>query len=216
LPGTTSRLSLPYPVGTDLVSVYPTASASQMATLDNAVLFTQGVISAIPAAGTAGRVYYGTDVKQFFQDTGSAWQTLSPATATACQAVRESSFTATTGSPNRVPLDTILIDQGGNFNTTIHNYTVPSTGIYEITSLVAVVSSAANQFLSSYIYQNGVGVVGAASWYSTAAFEVIGCHQPPTLLSCTVGDTLALWAEASAGSLSSIGQTPYINIKQVA
>lgn len=40
-------------------------------------LYRQGLLSAIGAAGTAGRLYYATDAKILFRDSGSAWEIVS-------------------------------------------------------------------------------------------------------------------------------------------
>jgi hypothetical protein len=45
-------------------------------TLDNAVTFSEGTLVSRPSASLAGRVYYATDVGRYYQDTGSAWETV--------------------------------------------------------------------------------------------------------------------------------------------
>ena len=82
MPGSTSRLDLPYPLGSEDVSAYPPVSETQMTTLDAAVLYTSGTLSAMPAANTleAGHRYYATDVGQELYNTGTSWIPVSSAT----------------------------------------------------------------------------------------------------------------------------------------
>ena len=79
---TTSRLSIPYPAGSDPVDVNGDLQSVAEA-LDDAALADQGLLSARPAAGTMGRLYRATDNGKVYWDTGSAWVAAGAATATA-------------------------------------------------------------------------------------------------------------------------------------
>ncbi len=79
---TTSRLSIPYPAGSDPVDVNGDLQSVAEA-LDDAALADQGLLSARPAAGTMGRLYRATDNGKVYWDTGSTWVACSAATATA-------------------------------------------------------------------------------------------------------------------------------------
>lgn len=74
----TSRLSLNYPEEGDGETNYPAVSVQQMDTLDDAVLVTEGTISARPAANTFEKdhVYKATDTKQWFMSDGTNWFTV--------------------------------------------------------------------------------------------------------------------------------------------
>lgn len=76
---TTTRLGLVQWVGGDPPSTIRTGNTTNMATLDNAVTVTSGVLSSIPAAGTAGRRYYATDSGIELWDTGTSWVPTGPA-----------------------------------------------------------------------------------------------------------------------------------------
>lgn len=78
----TSRLSIPYPAGSDPVDVNGDLQSVAEA-LDDAALADQGLLSARPAAGLMGRLYRATDDGKVYWDTGSAWVACSAATATA-------------------------------------------------------------------------------------------------------------------------------------
>lgn len=78
----TSRLSIPYPAGSDPVDVNGDLQAA-VEVLDDAALADQGLLSARPAAGLMGRLYRATDNGKVYWDTGSAWVAASAATATA-------------------------------------------------------------------------------------------------------------------------------------
>jgi len=86
MPGSTSRLSLPYPVPGDTVDVPRDVQALANA-LDPAApgasgslaWFAQGLASARPAPGVAGRQYFATDSNATYLDTGTAWISLGSA-----------------------------------------------------------------------------------------------------------------------------------------
>lgn len=73
MPTNTPRLNLSQPVGSDPPSQIRVSETANLNTLDNAVTFSEGTISARPAAGLAGRVYYATDTLLEYVDTGSSW-----------------------------------------------------------------------------------------------------------------------------------------------
>lgn len=70
----TSRLALPYPVGTQAADV-PTDMAALATALDIAVIYGQGVLASRPAFGIQGRLYMATDTspQTLYYDTGSSW-----------------------------------------------------------------------------------------------------------------------------------------------
>lgn len=70
---TTSRLALPYPVGSDSDS--PPADIQRLANaLDaNTVVYLEGTAAARPAAGAHGRFYYCTDTNAVYYDYGAGW-----------------------------------------------------------------------------------------------------------------------------------------------
>lgn len=78
----TSRLSIPYPAGSDPVDVNGDLQAA-VDVLDDAALADQGLLSARPAAGLMGRLYRATDNGKVYWDTGTVWADCSAATATA-------------------------------------------------------------------------------------------------------------------------------------
>ena len=78
MPGTTDRLALLQPVGTDAVSELRAAITQNAATLDNAAMFLQGTLAARPAAALDGRFYLATDTGQLFLDNGSSWVQIYP------------------------------------------------------------------------------------------------------------------------------------------
>ena len=75
MPGTpTTRLKLPLPAQSDPADV-PTDLGKLANALDpTAVVFLQGLASAKPAAGTAGRVFMATDTGAAYWDTGTMWR----------------------------------------------------------------------------------------------------------------------------------------------
>lgn len=72
----TSRLALPIPDSTDNESLFPGVNSTQMTTLDNAVLYSEGTLAARPAAAIKGRIYKATDTGVYSWDNGSAWLTM--------------------------------------------------------------------------------------------------------------------------------------------
>lgn len=89
----------------------PTASSVGAVPTTTATGFNAGLLSARPAAGTALRFYYATDLNTMFEDTGSAWVQLdqSPAIANSWTAVGHSYLQFNASSYNqRSRLDSIL------------------------------------------------------------------------------------------------------------
>lgn len=104
---TTSRLALDVVDSTDAVSDYPTADAQAKGVLDAAVTFTEGTISARPAAALAGQLYYATDTGAYYVSNGSTW-TVGPrpsdrgATNIATSQSTSSTSFATLATPDQV------------------------------------------------------------------------------------------------------------------
>jgi hypothetical protein len=78
VPNFTPRLALPYPIGSDLVSTFPTVDAQQAAILDNAMLYTEGNFASRPAVGAVehGHIYRSTDTGIWYQSDGTNWLTV--------------------------------------------------------------------------------------------------------------------------------------------
>jgi len=75
---TTSRLILAQVDGTDEVSVFPASFNADMATLDNAAIYSSGTLVARPAATAvvAGTLYLATDTALLYESNGTVWQTV--------------------------------------------------------------------------------------------------------------------------------------------
>ena len=73
--GTTTRLSIPFPSGTDAVNIYPPVASSAATILDNATVYTEGTLAALPAVGTVehGHLYRTTDKNTLQWSNGSVW-----------------------------------------------------------------------------------------------------------------------------------------------
>jgi hypothetical protein len=70
---TTPRYVLRYPVAADANNV-PSDMLNLATDLDNKICgYSQGLLSARPAAAISGRVYYATDTGFSYRDTGAAW-----------------------------------------------------------------------------------------------------------------------------------------------
>lgn len=73
MPATTTRLALPYPLGTDANNV-----PADMQKLANAIdgvatVFVQNTFANRPAAAVQGRIFAATDTSNVYYDTGTAW-----------------------------------------------------------------------------------------------------------------------------------------------
>jgi hypothetical protein len=76
--GSTARLALPYPLPSDPTNVPGDVQALATA-LDSAVTAEgAGLLSARPAAGTAGRIYRASDVPALYWDNGATWDQIWP------------------------------------------------------------------------------------------------------------------------------------------
>lgn len=82
MPGTTTgRWALAYPLGADAANTIDTTVQSLAEKLrDEGAQFAQGLMSALPAAGKAGRWYYATDRGVVLYDNGSTWVVPNPYT----------------------------------------------------------------------------------------------------------------------------------------
>jgi hypothetical protein len=73
----TSRLALPQPTGSDLISGGDDAISAGFATLDNAAIFASGTFASRPAASAlAGKLYYATDTGALYLSVGGVWVTI--------------------------------------------------------------------------------------------------------------------------------------------
>lgn len=80
MPGTTTRLGLPFSQGTDLAStIDDTMEALAEAVAAGVLVYDEGTLDSRPSAGTVGRVYRATDTNQLDWDTGSTWVHILPA-----------------------------------------------------------------------------------------------------------------------------------------
>lgn len=75
MPGTTTRLSLTYPLATDIVDAYPAEEQTNYTALDNATLVTEGTLASRPAATAVehNHIYHATDTAQWFVSDGTNW-----------------------------------------------------------------------------------------------------------------------------------------------
>lgn len=73
----TPRLALPYPASSATPDV-PRDIHALATALDHAAQFEQGLASAKPAFGVPGRVYWATDERAIYVDTGTAWEAATP------------------------------------------------------------------------------------------------------------------------------------------
>ena len=73
----TSRLSLPYPAGSDTPDV-PRDLEALADALDHVAQYETGLLSARPAAGVMGRAYWATDERILYLDNGASWDSASP------------------------------------------------------------------------------------------------------------------------------------------
>lgn len=182
----TSRLSLPYPASTDAQSAFPAVSASQMAILDNAVTFTEGVLASIPAAGLAGRVYYATDVGLWFDDNGTSWtprQVGYPA-----RGYLGTGGTIAGPGWSKFLIDTVTFDPAGSFSAGA--YVCPHAGYYSVSGQVAISTTVASSYVSAGILKNPTGTNPVSSSFLVSQGSDIFAASSGTSVYATVSDIL--------------------------
>jgi len=116
---------------------------------------------------------------------------------TAARAYRNAAATLTSVGWQKIALDTVSSDAGGNFSVANNRYVCPATGQYQVTGMINT-SVGATQLLGAAIYKNGV-VDTQGSTLTTGAsgqWEV----TVATLVQCNAGDYLELWGYTSINS----------------
>lgn len=104
-----------------------------------------------------------------------------------------------------VPLDTRSFDSHNAYNTTTGLYTVPVAGIYRVGFAIACGPTAgANQSTTPQIYRNGARYSYTSSAAAEAASRTVS-QFTSDLVSCAVGDTLAMWASTFGANLPLTG-----------
>lgn len=103
--GSTGRLALSTidNIGDDLVSVFRTAINNHASKLDASVMYLSGLLSGLPSAGLAGRMYLASDAPGLlFLDSGTTWlplaQTLRRVVATGTHSASPGEFVICTGT----------------------------------------------------------------------------------------------------------------------
>lgn len=96
MPATTARLALPTPLLTEAADV-PASMLALALALDACAVWGRGTLAARPAAaGTEGRLYFGTDTGHFYVNTGTAWVDIGPSV------ISPDSVTANEIAPNAI------------------------------------------------------------------------------------------------------------------
>lgn len=69
----TARFGITLPTGASTPDVVRDITAVTTALESTGAMYSQGTIGALPTAAIAGRIYFATDQKALYYDTGSAW-----------------------------------------------------------------------------------------------------------------------------------------------
>jgi hypothetical protein len=183
--GTTSRLSLSYPTGGDNESAFPAVSLSQMTTLDNAVLVTEGVFASRPGVGSVekDRIYKATDTGVWYVSDGTNWNTMLVAGAWTAISLA-TNWTATGFTPSvRLQGDQVLF-KGAAINNTGAGSNAPfasalgSTFRPAATAYITVSSSSSPYAMQGQVASSGTFVFvttvanGALAGFDGASFTL--------------------------------------------
>lgn len=101
-----------------------------------------------------------------------------------------------TGTPTLVNLDTEVTDDGNDFNTTTHLYTVPSDGLYLVNAKISYTSVVTDKRYSAIIYVNGAEAAQTIFHASHAQRAVVPVVY---LAEFNSGDTVGLYGFTDAG-----------------
>lgn len=146
----TTRLELPYPIGTDSPPDVPEYMQNLAEALDTVAVDRQGVASAKPAANTVpyGTYYFETDTGLCVRSDGSAWEKLVPENAAA-------------GTPSLRKLGTGATDAAAGNDARLFDQRVPTdnsvTAAKIANDAVGATEIAAGAVGSSEIGANAVG-----------------------------------------------------------
>ncbi|MES2462071.1 MAG: hypothetical protein V4671_15915, partial [Armatimonadota bacterium] len=105
-----------------------------------------GLRSARPAANAA-TVYVAYDTGEIFASNGSSWFYIEGAASTSAivqggnPSDGSSTWLTTHQSVISLPMNTVVSDSGGNYNSATAIYTVPATGIYQIIAKLRLADS---------------------------------------------------------------------------
>jgi hypothetical protein len=144
----------------------------------------------------------------------------SPSATPRLRAYLNTAGDATANADTLLPIDTVVYDSASAFDTSTHLYTIPQTGIYEITGQVGVAhggSAPGDDIIASVFHQGGVDCYGSSNCAVTDTDPPYINSVIATQLSCTEGDTVGLGYYSSTGFAFAIStQGNYITIVRVA
>lgn len=167
MPSTTSRLAIPFPLGTDPVNV-----PSDMENLANRIdgiigAESSGTLANRPAFGNAGFKYFATDQTNsggtlgvWYYDTGSSWDPINPATPDAVYnpggtfTKLQSGLVNFTTTPVAVTFPDAFTALGSLFLQAV-------TGLY----LPDITASSASGFTVDFYVLSGQGAQSTAFWW---------------------------------------------------
>ena len=151
-----------------------------------------GTLAARPAASTAGRLYYATDIKVQFLDTGAAWVVVGifPSAARAYNAAAE---VIGSGGDTTVLFDSERFDNDTIHNTVTNNgrLTCKTAGIYSIFGALAFASNATGR-RHIKIRLNGVTGIAIHEQQASPTFET--SLEIATLYQLAINDYVELIA----------------------
>ena len=132
---------------------------------------------------------------------------------TPARAYRNTALNTSAGY-NKISVDTISSDPGGNISVTNGRYTCPATGTYQVNAAVSIIAAASQLYFAS-IYRNGAEVTrgdrvatGVAATFSLTLNDIIQCNA---------GDYLELYVydQSGAHALSTSAAENYLSVVQV-
>lgn len=111
----------------------------------------------------------------------------------------------TTGSIQKIPVDTLVYDTGNNMDvTTNHRFNCPVAGYYEVTATMYAGGISNSQFLYLSLYKNGLAYTNYAGGSGGSGGPAYSISD---VIKCNAGDYLEFFAEATSGGGAAFGST---------
>lgn len=172
-----------------------------------------------PASPWAGLVAFETDTGRMVIYSGAAWVTVASIGNVHVRAWRTAAWaaSATPAAQQAFPFDTEDWDFSGAYTPGTGFFVPAVPGLYRFSSRIALASTAAGQYIQSFLRHNNVQKYQGSTGISTAGAQIIDTVLPGVTLNMAAGDNAQVWQISGTALLTGqVGtDATYLAIDQV-